>query len=335
MKRAHPARSLLTPALWLSALLALAACAGPDATADSQASSAAGFPMTIENCGRELTFDTAPERVVTIGAEAPTLVAAAGAADRIVAMGGSIDPEFFGDYRDELAEVPQLGVSADELSTEVLIAQQPDLVISINSDNFDGLQSAGIQGLVIGGRCRGADDENTSTGSFEEVYADIELYGQLFGTSDVATQAVADLAERVTAVEEQFASTAARPAATVIYGSSGEQLGSYGGASVAHSQMTALGLSNVFEKLPERFFEPSVEEIIDRDPDVLVLLFEVPEGTDAMSLAKLTSSPEFAAITAIRNGDIITLPFALAGSSPGAVAGLEQLAEQLAALDAS
>lgn len=331
------------PWLVLAVALVLTACGAdePDPGAGSAPNDPAAtaaqeaFPMTVENCGREVTFDAPPERVVTIGAEAPVLVAAAGAADRVTAVGGAVQPEFFGDYRAELEDIPRLGSVAAELSAEVLIAEEPDLLISINSDNFEALEAAGIPGLVIGGRCRGADDANTSDGSFEEFYNDITLYGQLFGTSDVAESAVEDLTERVAAVREQFAGTQERSAITVIYGSSGDQLGSYGGSSIADAQLRALGLTNVFADQDERFFEPSVEEIVSRDPEVVVLLFEVAEGTDAMSLAKLQNSPELASITGLQSGDIITLPFALAGSSPGSVVGLEMLAEQLAALDGS
>lgn len=279
-------------------------------------------------------FEAPPQRVVTIGAEAPLLVAAAGGADRLVALGGAVEPEFLGEDRAVLEEVPRLSSVAAELSSEVLIAQEPDTIISINSEGFDALGTAGVPGLVISGRCRGVDGENSADGSFQEVYDDIETYGELFGTAETAGPAVKELQARVAAVQEQFAGAGERSGMTVIYGSSGEQLGSYGGSSIPNAQLEALGLSNAFADQDERFFEPSAEEIVDRDPDALVLLYEVAEGTDAVSLAKLRASPEFSSLQAVREGRVLTLPFALAGSSPGSVDGLEQLAEQLAALDA-
>lgn len=316
------------------ALLLTACGTGSPAAGDATTQVAGDSPLTVQNCGREVVLDAPPQRVVTIGAEAPLLVAAAGGADRLVALGGAVEPAFFGDAGDELEDVPRLSSVAAELSAEVLLAQEPDLVISINSDGFDALEAAGVPGLVISGRCRGSDGENSAAGSFQEVYGDVRTYGVLFGTAEVADAAAADLQARVEAVQEQFAGAEARSGMAVIYGSSGDRLGAYGGSSIAGAQIEALGITNVFADQDERFFEPNVEEAVDRDPDVLLLLFEVSEGTDAVSLAKLRAAPEYAQMSAVQDGRILTLPFALAGSSPGSVVGLELLAEQLAGLDA-
>lgn len=63
MLRLHR-RSAPTSAVLVTAVALLAACGGPSAPAGSAGSassgqaSAAGYPVTIENCGRSLTFDT-------------------------------------------------------------------------------------------------------------------------------------------------------------------------------------------------------------------------------------------------------------------------------------
>lgn len=106
----------------------------------------------------------------------------------------------------------------------------------------------------------------------DDVFSDIELYGRIFGTEDAAAAAVAELRGRVAAVEERFADAPQRRTAAVTDAEGG--LGSYGRLSIAHNQMQALGLRNVFADQPERFFEPNIEEIISRDPQVLILLFD-------------------------------------------------------------
>ena len=62
----HLKKPLLTLTV-ISALL-IAGCSGGNAQQqDSQGpaeSSAAGFPLTIDNCGHQLTFQKAPERTV-------------------------------------------------------------------------------------------------------------------------------------------------------------------------------------------------------------------------------------------------------------------------------
>ncbi len=282
--------------------------------------------MIVQNCGREITIEERPERVLTIGAEAPTLVAAAGAADRLVARSGEYGSPL-GRYESALEGVPELTTGHDDPATEAIIGQDPDLVITRGSESAEALEAAGVDRIVIGGRCRGPDDEVTAEGTFDEVYSDIELYGRLLGTGDAATTAVADLRERVTAVEQRFGEAPQRRAAAVIYAEGG--IGSYGRLSIAHQQMQALGLSKVFAGSPERFFEPSIEEIIERDPQALIVLYDEKGETAEGNRARLLAQPELAEVSAIRDGDILVLPFALSASSPLAVQGLETLADQL------
>jgi iron complex transport system substrate-binding protein len=68
-------RHLVTVPLVVAGLLALVAC-GDDDESSSEAAEE-DFPMTFENCGQDVTIEAPPERVITVGAEAPALVAAA------------------------------------------------------------------------------------------------------------------------------------------------------------------------------------------------------------------------------------------------------------------
>ncbi|MGH8930251.1 MAG: hypothetical protein ACRDZO_06345 [Egibacteraceae bacterium] len=61
----------------VAALLAALGAPAAGATESGQ------FPMTIENCGREVTISQTPERILAIGGEAGSLIWAAGAASRI------------------------------------------------------------------------------------------------------------------------------------------------------------------------------------------------------------------------------------------------------------
>ena len=73
--------SLPIAAMGLS--LSLTACAGAGATGPAASAEAApGYPVSVENCGRTVTFDSAPERVVSLW-QAPTeMMLALGLGDR-------------------------------------------------------------------------------------------------------------------------------------------------------------------------------------------------------------------------------------------------------------
>lgn len=189
-------------------------------------------------------------------------MAAAGAADKIVVRSFET-ASFLGEYEAELADVPLVS-RTEELSREELIARKPDLVITYEgSDNApEDLEAAGIDVLVNQGYCT-----ETAQGDFDEIFADIELFGRLLGTEDAAGREVAELRERVAAVEEQSQVTPqGRTAAALIFGRDTPTISAYGERSTVDQQMEVLGFRNVFDDIDKRVFDPNIEEIIDRNP---------------------------------------------------------------------
>lgn len=83
-----------------------------------------------------------------------------------------------------------------------------------------------------------------------------------------------------------------------------------------------LGLRNVFGDVDKRLIEPSIEEIVDRDPDVIILLLQGTQTPQSVREA-LRTRPELQNVTAVENDDIIVLPSGFILPSPTAVEGLE------------
>ncbi|MGH3916727.1 MAG: hypothetical protein ACRDTC_25430 [Pseudonocardiaceae bacterium] len=81
----------------------------------------------------------------------------------------------------------------------------------------------------------------------------------------------------------------------------------------------------------EDFFEPSVEEIVKRDPDYMIAQFAAGAGTPTASSAVqvLRDRPELISLEAVRTGRILPIEYNYTGHSPRAVECLEKLAEQL------
>lgn len=318
-------RSTTVP-IGLTAAVLLAACGTGAAIPGPDGGPRGDFPLTVSSCGRDVTFDEPPRRVVTVGSVAAPLVAAAGAADRIVVRTFET-ASFPGEYAPELDGVEVVAPTV-ELAREEIISRTPDLVISYEgaATGAEDLAGVGIDLLVSRGYCQDA------AGDLEDVFADIELYGRLFGTAEAATAEVASLRRRVAAVGERFPPAAsARRAAALILSRDGGSLSAYGATSTVDEQMRLLGLANVFGDVPRRSFEANLETLVTQDPQVLILLTQgdqTPEGARRALLQR----PELAAITAIRTDAVITVPFGYTGPGPVAVEGLEVLADELRAL---
>lgn len=310
------------------AVLGLTACAADTPTVGGAAEPTGGFPLTLENCGETVTLDAPPERVVLLESAPVTILDALGVLDRVVSRAGNFAPEYYdAELGARVDQIPVLSEDLDstghlELSQEVVIAQSPDLVLGLpNGTTRAGLRDGGAEVLVAQNFCAG-DTEPTTFATLDE---QIREYGAIFDRVDEAEALVADLQQRVAAVEAQVAGAPGRTAAVLYPTPGGGPLYSYGTASMATPQLEAAGFTNVFDDVAERVVEISVEELIARDPDVLVLLGQGDVNGLADDVAALPGADE---LRALRQGAVLTQLFNFTEPpSPLAVAGLERIAE--------
>ncbi|MFE1594978.1 ABC transporter substrate-binding protein [Nocardia sp. NPDC058705] len=317
------ARRSAVPVLALITTAIVTGCGTP---ASTTASATDGFPLTVSSCGRDVTFTSPPQRVVTVGSIAAPLIAAAGAPDRIVTRTFEA-ASFPGQYGAALQDV-EITAPTAELAREEIINRAPDLVVSVEglSVTHEDLAQVNIPLIVTRGYCKDA------AGTFADTFADIALYGKLFGTASAADAEVATLKQRVQAVTERHSgTTASRPAATLILSRDGAQLKAYGAKSTVHEQMRILGLDNIYGDIDKRNFEANTETLIAADPEVIILLTQGDQTPDEVRTT-LRQRPELAGLRAIRDNRIIVVPFGYTGPGPVAVEGLEVLDRELTAL---
>lgn len=322
-------------------LLVVATGCGAPADPAAQPSDPAVGPASIDSCGREVVFDSPPERVLAIGSEAPSLLVAAGAGDRLTHYAGSLEVPFEAETKAAVEAAERVTEESHDVSFEMIVNAGVDTVIGtditsgVDIDSLAArLDEAGIQLVTVSGYCAGIEGRSTGGASgFELIYRDVEAYGRLFGTEQVAAAAVQDMRDRVEAAA-QLVDERSGESAVPLYVAPGGPLGSYGGLSLVSEQMTALGLENVFADVPKRYFEPSTEELVGSEPDLVFAMY-LPTGsstleTDEAVVEELRGRPELAGLAAV-DDDAALLPLNYYYTSPGplAVDGLELLAERL------
>lgn len=322
---------LRAAALLLAAGLVASACGGSDdsPTAAPQDDS---FPLTFTNCDKEFTLDAAPQRVMLMEVAAPSLLFAAGAMDRVIARIEDFPEEYYtAEELDVLGAIPALVAEATstggvEISVEEIIAHDPDIVIGYDTATLthDTLGDVGIQLYVMPPFC-----DNPPLPSFESILDEVRLYGQLFGTTEVANANAAALEAAVAAAADAPVAEG-KTAAALYVTSDGSAIYAYSSLGMVHPLMEALGMTNVFAELSERVPEVSIEEVIGRDPEILILLYDdfglIPDEISAL----VTELPGAASMTAVADGAVYPLLFNWAEPpTPLVVEGLSVLSDQI------
>ncbi|WP_403022194.1 putative F420-0 ABC transporter substrate-binding protein [Salinibacterium sp. GXW1014] len=308
-------------------LLLLAGCTAGSVADDVDAAPApaAAYPLTVDNCGFELTLDSPPERVVTIKSSTTELLLALGLGERIVGASALDGP---------LPDGAEVEVLSDSVpGQEAVLALEPDLVYAGWESNFsvegagerDRLAQFGIASYVAPPACKG-EGYMPRPLTFETVFDSITEAGRIFDAQAAATELVA---------EQQAALAALRPvdgAPTALWYSSGRDT-PYVGAGIGAPQMImdAAGLSNIFSSLDDTWSSVSWETVVAHNPDVIVLVDSAWNTADS-KIEVLEGHPATASLEAVREGRYVVLPFAATEAGIRNVEAAASAIEQLRGL---
>jgi len=306
-------------------VLLLAGCGG--AGGGGSTAAGPGYPLTVTNCGVEVTFDAAPRRVVLLKSAAVPYLHALGVLDRVTARAGQYPTAYYdAATRAELDRIPLLTDKTDtsghlQISKEVVISQQPDLVLGeVDNLSRDTLDAVDIPLLEEPAMCPGS----TTPPTFDDIYSQMQAYGRVFDREAEAGTAVTALRERMARIRAEAGPASGRTAAVLYPTVGGGVTYAYGTASMAHPQLEAAGFRNVFGDVRERVFEVTVEELLGRNPDVLILLYG--DGDPRAVEQGLTGLPGAEKLRAVRDGNVLTQLFNFTEPpTPLSIDGLERI----------
>jgi hypothetical protein len=130
-------------------------------------------------------------------------------------------------------------------------------------------------------------------------------FGSAFGANALAGSAFLGAMSASLAVDA--APDEGRTAA-VLYPTVGGGAGyAYGTRSMAHPQLEAAGFGNAVADVDERVFEVTLEELLDRDPDALVLLYG--DGDPGLVEDEIRGLPGADGLTAVQDDAILVQLF--------------------------
>lgn len=297
--------------LLLIAPFLLTACGTSVTPTGSGVSEGTSETVTFTNCGRELTFEQPPIRVVGMMPSQTDLLLRLGAQDTLVGQAQVSTSELPGDVAGRAADIPVLSTDTPP-AREDLLAVSPDLVVSPTEYEFtaeqgyasiEQLAENGAQAYVATGGCA----DRRSNAQVTDLFTDIANLGQILGVTDAA-DALADNAQnRLHAVEEAISGE--EPVSVAQVWVEGNLLGVIG-AGIEYDIIRTAGGENVFDPdAPEfaDFFSAEInpEEIINRNPQAIVF-GTTSDEQEQQVLAYLRAT--FPGVTAVRNDLLIGVP---------------------------
>lgn len=197
-----------------------------------------------------------PRRIVTFAPSSTEIIAAIGAADRLVAVGS------FCTYPPEVAKLPKVGGQFDP-NLEGILRLRPDLVV-IRGGNHE------VEALCERNGIRVFKDP---TDSLDDLYATIRALGDLLDRRDAAAAAAAKLRGEL---DRTAAAVSRLKRPRVFFAVSRRDPGTLSGILTASQgtfvdeMITLAGGTNVFAGLAMAYPEVSPEAVLAARPDVIV-----------------------------------------------------------------
>lgn len=306
------------------------------------------YPLTIRNCGTDLTFDKAPGRVVSIGQSNTEILLALGLGSRIVGTAVWFGP-VLPDYAAENARIPRLADNGP--SFESVIGQRPDMV-TVQYESYVGAHGSvgrpeqfagfGIPAYLSPADCAAKDNSGSGDGvrreplTMEPTYQEIRDTAAIFDVTDRGEAVVGTLKKREADAIAAVSVTTSRHVPVLFWFSSREVAGdafAAGKNGAPAYMLTALGDRNVIT-VNDEWPTVSWEAISAANPTVIVLARmdrrRFPADAIETKLKFLQTDPVVSRMEAVQKQRFVVMDAQSMNPGMRLIDGIEVLAKGIA-----
>ena len=297
------------------------------------ATSAAAFPVTVQSCDREVTFDAAPTRAISNDVNLTEMMLVLGLRDQMVGYTGisgwkTLDEQM----RAGVAELPEL--SERYPTKEVLVAADADFYfagwnygMTVGGEvTPETLAPFGIQVYELTESCIHIGTKSKI--SMQDMYDDLLNLGRIFGVEDRAEALVAGYEARLAEVTAGV--DRADPLRVFVYDSGEEAPFTAGRYGMPTALIEAAGGVNILDDIEKSWTEIGWEAVVERNPEVIVIV-NYGDVTAEQKIAFMKTNPAFAGIDAVVNDRFVVLDYVEATPGPRNIEAVEKLVAGFAA----
>ncbi len=294
-------------------------------TADDSNTMKTVYPITISNeiDGEtvEVVFEKSPERAASLASFTTEIMLALGLEDKMAGYAYQ-DNEVLPKYKEALAKVEMLSDTFP--SQEVLLAAEPDFLtgwIGIHN-KYSGIEFLEEQGIKY--YLPRTEYPNTT---MDAVYEEFETLGKIFDVNEKAAEIVADMKARIAAVNDKVKDET--PVTVFFYDSGTEDDAFTASAGLPTELVRLAGGENIFAGTEKNWFSVSWEQIVDKNPDAIIIIDYLDSAPVDEKIETLKNHPALKNTNAVLNDRfmVIGLTDILAGERN--VTAVEEMAKFL------
>lgn len=301
---------------------------------------ATAYPVTLENCGMEVTYPGVPQRAVTLNQTAAEILIHLGVGDRIVGTGYEIE-EIPADIATQYETIPQLSAQGQEVKHEALLNAQPDFVYGSFASFFTPEQSGsreelhrlGVPTYLTEFDC--TYHEAVAGADFELLFDEYRNLSEIF---DVPARGDELIAEQQKVIDRGLATAQqidGRPTVMWFYSTYAGTPWAAGPGGLPQHVSDLVGVENIFDDASTKWPEVSWDEVAARNPDMIVIadLTRGEPGDSAQEkIDLLKSDPLTMQLPAVRDDQFIIIPGAQMDPGYGSAYAVPALAEGIVTL---
>ena len=286
------------------------------------------YPLKIQSCNREVTFNQAPEHAVSHDINMTQMMLALGLKSRMVGYSGVTGWK---------AVTPQMATLLDGLPE--LAAKYPSVetLLNANVDFFfagwdygmrvggdltpQTLQPLGINVLELTESCAFVMKRPAAT--LDDTYNDLRNLGRIFDVQDRANALIARMQAQVAAVQKTLPAEQPR---VFLYDSGEDRAMTSGRLGMPHALIAAAGGRNILDDVDASWTRVNWETVVERNPQVIVIV-DYSEITAEQKIQFLLDNRALQSVDAIKQRRFIVIPYVQATPGIDNVLAVETLAK--------
>jgi len=291
------------------------------------------FPVTVDNCGKPLTFDAAPKRAVIHDLNMSEMAFALDLQSSMVGVTGitgwyKVDDAF----KKQLGAIPEL--ASKEPTVENLVAANPDFFFAGwyygmkpgGDVTPDTLAPYGIKTLVLTESCVHLD-KNRPAASMDLLYDDITKLGKIFGKEAEADKLVTGWKTQLADIKKKVGGNG--DTRVFLYDSGEDKPFTAGKFAMPTALISEAGGTNIMSDMETSWGTTSWETVAARNPQFLILL-DYQDGAGYQKLLDfLKSHPAMKETDALKNNRFVALRYAELTPGPANIEAIGKIAKAM------